>query len=378
MLRVIGVTYDHTVNYGSCFQAYALQRAIGQISIGGEACDYRIAAVRESGEWRAIEAAERKSSSPVLALKKQIAYLLALIHRKQFRAFEREHMRFAPVESLGRPNALDDQADAFVCGSDVVWNVAMNRHVGMFYLDFTDKYKFSYAASFGRPAIGTKEAEEIRPKIGALNAISCRETSGCGIIRDRFGRTAEQTADPVLLLRRREWEEIAAGDTPPDGYIFVYVTHLNDTMEAFLSRLRAETGLKVIMSVWGPRQILRKGVLQVQKPEYWLQLLRNAEYVVTNSFHATAFSVLFHKKFFTVVQGKKDEGINVRMYDFLHSLGLDDRMHAEVPETMNLAETDYRDADTALADMREASLAFLRRNLEAAYRQKMQREKGAE
>jgi len=103
-------------------------------------------------------------------------------------------------------------------------------------------------------------------------------------------------------------------------------------------------------------------------------LLRDAEYVITNSFHATAFSILFHKKFFTVVQGDKDKGINIRMNDLLNDLGLQDRIFSSVPETFDLKDIDYTNVDRILEEKRAESMAFLRENLEAAYREKMELE----
>ena len=99
-----------------------------------------------------------------------------------------------------------------------------------------------------------------------------------------------------------------------------------------------------------------------------IALLKNAEYVVTNSFHGTAFSVLFHKKFYTAVQDGKNVRSNVRLYDFLEGLGLSERLKSETPETIDLSAPDFTEADRVLSAQREESLAFLRRNLENAAR----------
>ena len=119
------------------------------------------------------------------------------------------------------------------------------------------------------------------------------------------------------------------------------------------------TGQKIIQSAYAPKQAIKQGMIQVQKPERWLQLLRDAEYVVTNSFHATVFSILFHKKFFTVVHGEKAKGINVRMNDFLTSVGLEDRIYSSIPNKIDTEDIDYTDADEKIASLREESLTFL-------------------
>ena len=134
--------------------------------------------------------------------------------------------------------------------------------------------------------------------------------------------------------------------------------------------LHNKTGLKVIRSAFAPGQVINQRIIQVQKPEEWLQLMRDAEYVITNSFHATAFSVLFHKKFFTFTRPGRKKGINIRMHDFLDGLNLGERMISSVPDSLDLTDLDFSEADCKLENMRQESIRFLQRNLENAYRQK--------
>ena len=90
---------------------------------------------------------------------------------------------------------------------------------------------------------------------------------------------------------------------------------------------------------------------------------------MTNSFHATAFSILFHKKFYTVVSGEKDKGINVRIYEFLKKTGLEDRLFSDVPESFDPNEIEFTNADRTIDRMREDSFRFLRTNLQRARRE---------
>ena len=159
---------------------------------------------------------------------------------------------------------------------------------------------------------------------------------------------------------------------PNRPYIFVYATHLNNTINNFLNKLKDTTNLRVVWAVAGPKQAIKRGILKVQRPDEWLGLLNNAEFVVTNSFHATAFSVLLHKKFFTVVHGDKTRGINVRMNDFLNTIGLDNRIFTGVPSSFDLSDFDYSCVDEKIQNMREESLGFLRHNLEIAYQKKLE------
>lgn len=364
MLRVCGVTFDHTTNYGSCFQAYALKSAVEGIFVGeGVKCSYELIPFKKCSDYPKKRDIKELVVSPWLEL-----------HRRQFMPFEKQHMKYAQCTNISQLGALNDVYDAFICGSDVVWSPDFNFGLGAFYLDFADKYAFSYAASFGKSRIDEKNNEQIGAWISRLESISVREKSGAEIARRYTDKPVQVVADPVLLLGKSEWNQLAAPSRKEKPYIFVYTTHLNETHRTFLNQLEKQTGLRIITSTYGPKQALKQGVIQVQTPQRWLQLLRDAEYVVTNSFHATAFSVLYHKKFFTVVHGEKAKGINVRMYDFLNGLGLEERMYSSVPDKIDTSDVNYDGVDEKIEVLRAESIAYLQRNLEAAYQQKLQLE----
>ncbi len=375
MLRVIGITFDHTVNYGSGFQAVALERAIEGITIGGEPCSYQLIPIWTLKGANGGQCETSLKRRLIQRAKRTGAGLLIGLLRPRFTPFEKRHLRFADVSRVEDLPSLNDHADAFVCGSDAIWNTVLNNGLGAFYLDFAKKYKFSYAASFGRAEISDAEIARIRDDILALDAVSCREASGCQLIRNRIGRDAELVADPVLLPGREVWDEIAGEPGKKGKYIFVYATHMNQAIKDFLKTLQERTGLKIIRAGSSPKQVLLQKIVRVQTPEQWLRQLRDAEYVVTNSFHATAFSVLYHRKFFTVVAGQKTGGVNVRMNDFLRMAGLEDRIFSAAPETLPLGEIDYTRTDHVLEKLRDDSMAFLRGNLEAAWRRRQEAEK---
>lgn len=364
MLRVFGVTYDHTINYGSCLQAYALQRAIEGIRIGNdESCQYELIPL-----WMCKDYPKKR-------IKNFVGLQLLKFYHRSFVSFEKKHMHYADCHSIASLPSANDQADAFVCGSDVIWNHYHNKRVSAYYLDFAEKYTFSYAASFGASNIDKAIVEKIRPYLSKLDCISVREKSSLQLIRDITGREGQVVVDPTLLLTEDDWNLIAPKQST-DGYIFVYTTHMNDKITEVINKIKEKTGLQVIVAEWdsSPSVLVKKGVFSVVSPERWLQLLHNAEYVVTNSFHATAFSVIFHKKFFTVVNGDKSKGINVRMNDFLGEIGLSDRIFSDIPEGLNLSDIDYSNVDMIIDAMRKESMDFLRSNLEAAYQQKLERE----
>lgn len=367
-MMVYGITYDHTTNYGSCLQAYALQTAIGQIRINGENCRYSLIPIRTF----------RTYPKPGHGWVKLAIALMNKRNKLRFRGFEEERMHYAPVRSFRELSSLNASANAFVCGSDVIWRPDLNFGLGAFYLDFAKKYAFSYAASFGISELDDAVRAFAAPKIAALREIGVREQNAADLVREWTGREAEVVADPVLLLDVAEWNKLAAKPDGKTGEIFVYATHPTPALEETARTLQATVGLPVDRNIWtrGIRDYLREGAKKMKSPDRWLQRLRDADYVVTNSFHATVFSILFHKKFFTVVNGELQEGANIRMFDLLSRLGLSDRIVNEVPRNILLDTPDFTTADREIAVMREDSVAFLRRNLEAAAEEAVNNKEG--
>ena len=365
MIRILGVTFDHTTNYGSNLQALALQTVIRSSKACGEECTYDILPLRlmKDFPW-----------PPRKTLKQRVAGVLVDLHRKQFDSFDADYMHYAPVTESDELGRLNDLYDGFVCGSDVVWNPTFNRHMDVYFLTFAKKHCFSYAASFSNQDFTDEEKKWTGTGLRHLDDISVREEQGVAFVRELSGRDAVHVLDPVLLMDREQWKQFLPAKSMKKPYIFVYVTHLNSHIQETIRILQKKTGYKVVISAWGPKQALKMGMLQVHKPMQWLELLSNAEYVVTNSFHATAFAVLFGRKFFTVVYGKKDEGINIRMYDFLHTLGLENRILASGDTAADFDEIDYTKAYSILAEERKKSYAYLQKNLDAVYRQKYNKE----
>lgn len=361
MLRVGGVTYCHTANYGTSLQAFALQQAIEKIEIGGEPCSYKLICLRDCKDYpeRYLENA------------KMLGNAYRKFNRRRFRQFEDKNIHFRMLKELKELPGLNAEFDAFVCGSDVIWNPEFNEGLGAFYLDFAEKYAFSYAASFGKATIPLDKLDKYADAIGRLRQIGLREKSAEEIVRRYTQAPIRTVVDPVLLLDGEEWSRIAGKQRKAPKQIVAYSTHDTEEFSAFAEKLQKETGLPVKRLLWGKtlRSALKKKVFFIAKQQEWLRAIRDAEYVVTNSFHATVFSIMFHKKFYTVVHGEKDQGRNIRMYDFLKFLGLEDRILDTVPDTLALGEPDFETALPRLAALREESGRFLQKNLEAAYRE---------
>ena len=190
MLRVYGLTYDHTTNYGSCFQAYALQTAIESMTIQGEHPSYFLIPILT---FRDLPISV--NFNLLRLVKNKIKRLFFFEQRKKFIPFEKKFMKYADCHQMKDLPFLNETADAFVCGSDVIWRPDLNNRLGIYFLDFATKYKFSYAASFGKT-----ELDKDYIAFAADNLISFNSISNFKIIIALFGLFKYNYITDILIF----------------------------------------------------------------------------------------------------------------------------------------------------------------------------------
>lgn len=356
MIRVCGTTYDHTINYGSCLQAYALSKVMNSISVDGEQVEYHLVPLREFKDYP-------RSHS----VKGIVANHIIKMFRKSFVQFESRYMQYADIHFMSDLDKLNDKYDVFVCGGDAVWRPDLNGMLSAYYMDYAKKYLFSYSASFGKAEFSEAEIEFTRKMLQNYREFGIREETGKEII-ERCGLSQKVTtvADPVLLLTRQEWDQISDQKINHEKYILAYATHVTENYKEFVKALSRHTGLKVIYTACSPKTALSQGLTKLHTPQKWLSLIRDAEYVVSESFHATVLSLIFHKKFFSIVGGEINSGINIRTYSLLLRFNLVNRMFSDVPEKWDLSEPDFSMFDENIIQTRQLGIDYIRRNLHKA------------
>ena len=353
-MKICHITYDHTINYGSCLQAYALDEIMKRMG-------YDVALCNCSEFANKVKQARIRNLPGTL--------LEHFFQGRSFRTFEKTKVCYTHLLHDDNPedfSRLNTEYDAFVVGSDVVWNTTLNRKANYFYLGFTDKYKFSYAASFGKGELNEADERLARQFLPALDAISVREKSSAENAARFTDKPIEIVQDPVLLLEKKDWLSLARKPQRTKPYIFVYVTYLTDGVLQYVARLQEQTGLEAAWVTVRLKDMFRLKTFRYPSPEEWLGLLEGAEYIVTNSFHATAFSTILHKNFSVFVPGDGRKGIGSRLYDFLEQFGLENRIYSRCPEKPDISMPDFSIADEKLPALKKKSMAFLRKNLEAA------------
>jgi len=372
-LKICGVTFDHTTNYGSCLQAYALQNVIEGMEIGGEKCEYKLIP-RSTFPTKKI-----RTRNPIILAKRLIYGRLNAYRRTKFAYFEDKYLHFADCHSRDELHSLNNQYDVFICGSDVIWNFTYTSGDPIFFLDFAEKYKFSYAASFGKADLSFAEEgillsespdDIYRKYISQLNAVSVREKYAVKLAKQYTDRPVHLVCDPTILLSAEDWRLLLDSNIDKGRYIFAYSTSTRPNYISFLKVLQKQTKLPVINVTWLNKDMIKQRTLYSPSPQEWLSLLYGAEYVVTNSFHGTAFSVIFKKKFFTAIQGERKVRSNIRLYDFLEDLHLEDRLYSTTPQRITEESPDFSYADQKIAQWRDQSLQYIHENLNYAFREK--------
>lgn len=187
-------------------------------------------------------------------------------------------------------------ADMYCTGSDQVWNSKWNNGIlPELYLSFVpkSKYKFAFAASFGQSYLSEEEVRKTKPWIEQYKYISVRESSGINILTDQYKYdNVMQIIDPTLTLTAENWRKFAAPRHFKQDYILIYNLNRSKQFDNYAVELSKKTGLKLVRLCTRYDQFYRvgKSVLVPTVPEF-ISLIDNAKYVLTDSFHATAFSM---------------------------------------------------------------------------------------
>lgn len=340
------LTCHNVYNYGASLQAFALQEHLKQMGHQVEIIDYLPPYMDKAYRIRFDLYNVSKSSKyykyveimPFLnylfVMKNFIQHLIKMYRqrnrKKAFDFFTKNKLqltnqRYRSYEELFNANL---SADVFVVGSDQVWNPLYNNgRDSSFFLEFVpeNKKKISYAASFGVSQLQPDDSKNISKWLKAFSWISVRESTGVKLLRDMNIR-ADHVIDPVFLLTQDKWRHLcdeAEGDYPSD-YILVYnLGVVSDEIKHCATTLASNKGLKII-AVEDSKEIKYADCsFNDCGPTEFVKLISNASYVVTNSFHATAFSLIFNKEFFVYIKNTTSS----RISDVLSMVKLSGRMN---------------------------------------------------
>lgn len=367
-MKIKTITCHEVYNHGASLQEYALLKFLENQGHESEAIHYKPDYLSQHFNfWRVSNPKyEKNIFIKLLYLLAKFPFRYKMLKRKKsFDAFSKKYIKTTTkLYETNEDLKLDlPKADAYICGSDQIWNsFFQNGKDPSFYLDFVpnEKLKISYAASFAIHKLDSNIKEFVKEKVSRITNISVRESSGKHILSDLGINEVTHVLDPVFLLDPTEWEKLCLDSIIKEDYIFVYDFDGNSLIEEFVTEQKIKHGYKVVSVNENVKYANHNFYLD--GPQTFLTLLSNAQFVVSNSFHAVAFSGIF-KKQFTVFN--RSEKINTRMQDFVKLFGIEQVLISNSTESENYNYTiDYNAFDKRLADLTIKSQEFLINALE--------------
>lgn len=334
----------HVYNYGAVLQACAL-RLFCERAIKGS--DVRIANFYHK---RYNHIFRRLSDRPLINVALNI--LSAFRYYALRRRMRREARFIHEYGNLSeRYDSCDDllknppAADCYISGSDQVFN-SNAMYPQLFYLGFEKTghvRKIAYAPSFGFSIFSEAFIESISGYVKDFDALSCRERSGADLLSRISGRKVPVVVDPTMLLSQSEWELIAVNPQYARRYIFIYDLNGAEHLVEIARKIEKQTGYAIVC-LTGKVQKFYKVDKQIYDagPAEFIGWIKNAAYVVTDSFHGTVFSLIFHRRFYAYVALEKAVE---RLTSLLDNFGMTDRLIRNSDEEIDVedySETDYQ------------------------------------
>lgn len=353
----IGILTQHfLLNYGGIIQNFALQQVL--LKLGHDPLTFEHDTCYSRTRWFLRSAKHVLKSHSLKGLPVYPTYQ-GRVGNKNFIKFVLKNIRSVTVKDFTPSLTQIYGLDAYIVGSDQVWRPAFNLgpRLGNMFLNFADDKvkKFSYAASFGcKEWEYTKEQEKACSKLAKrFDAISVREASGVELCKEHFGVDATLVLDPTLLLNKEDYGKVCHDVPKKKKHIFVYSLVVSEGVLAVAKKLSEATMLPIVVKQAGDK------VKKEDTIEDWFAEFRDADYVVTDSFHGMVFSIIFNKPFAIVMN---PSGGNDRYLSLLSPLGLMERIVKDGTLPSDSA-IDWQKVNTQLDSLRKTSLEFLKNNL---------------
>lgn len=352
-MNIVVTTYYKT-NFGASLQAYALQSFLKNNGHNASLLNY-------------CKKDEELYWSP-WTLKGSVSNLLKIIHYKslnrklsRFKSFRTDLLdETSEYYSCEDVDANPPNADIFITGSDQVWN--LRNCDELYFLPYAKKRNIktiAYAPSIGEYDLSIEQEEAFRRLIKNIDYISAREKNVVELLAKVSDSKCEIVLDPVFLLTREDWERIISKPLIKGDYIFSYTTSRRAFFEDSLYKICKKENLKsIFLPCESPisRGLIRSKVIWDAGPLEFLNYLYHAKAVCTNSFHATAFSIIFNKSFLAFPhKGTKDN----RIMNILNKFGLEDRFSSVDNPKYDVFGTDFTVANSNLLELRKSSVDYL-------------------
>lgn len=384
----IGIVTLVSDNYGNKFQNYAVEQLLSEY---GEVVTYQVENRRATVEGQYESALKKLTPTRIsesisarlmnyyditnarrsalgnlmyfLTHKNQIQSARALRHQK-FAAYQQEFLhisdRVITAENC-REEHWNQSHDYFVCGSDQIWNPYYGTTSELAFLSFASERSVALAPSFGVSQVGEEKKEQLSCWISDVKNLSVREEAGRQIIKDLTGRDAEVLLDPTMAILPSCWEALAQSPDVklPEKYILTYfLGRMTDSYYHRIRKVSEETGLPVV------------NLFNIEQPEYYsldpnevLYAIRNADLVLTDSFHGTVFSILFRRSFLVFRRNEGGKSMHSRLANLLGKFGLEDRLDDGGSAPGPVADEKWAQVGETILQERQRTRTYLKKAL---------------
>ena len=378
-MKVGILTILNVNNYGAELQCCALYRKLQQLGYDAEVINYLFGIHPEhvfDGEKRTVPIPLKQLIK--VKLLPVVQNMFCMFHQKNKRLrnkrFDEFHAKYNHLTSTVYPSVKSlyeakFNYDVLCIGSDQVWNYMKGYSLEPFFacFDKNNTKKITYASSIGLSSLSVEAEQVFKKELASFAYISVREQQASEILEKLLNRKIDVVLDPTLILNKQEWIEVAKYDMcPKEKYLLVYIVTIKpcDYVLSLARHIAKQRNLKIVRicrdaypehSGSDVEEILTAG------PSDFVGLFSKAEFVVTNSFHGTVFSINFSKPFYSVI--KSHHSTNSRLTSILKKLGLEDRIVPVGSQLPMISDIDFSDPSAKLEAERKLSIEYINKAL---------------
>lgn len=360
-------------NYGSILQAYALQQVLNEF----DDVEYEIISqydknpanaknffrkIRQIGFLNTLKRTFWRFMFP--KLKNRTSAMQNFIS-KNLKVSEKSYNS----ENIAETNKI---YDTFICGSDQIWNPKLTSLDSIYWLKFADKSKkkIAYAPSIGVEELSETEQKTVRENLSDFSGISCRELGGTKLLNSVLkDKECIKVVDPTLLVKKAVWDNISENFSDCKPYVFVYFLRCDKSARKAVEKFAKEKNLGIVTFPFLEAEYTEKydfifGDKKVwdASPADFVSYIRNADYVITDSFHASVFSIIYHKEFY--VFPKKGKAQMQRLVSLISENGMDNRIVKCYEDISAVKPVDWQKTDLIMEKNRKSSYDYLKKSLE--------------
>lgn len=354
------ITVHVGFNFGSKLQAIATSEVLKKVGYEPTCVNYIPPRVTHQRYWKTA------LKTPVKLLRRFLFYPIVLLTERNFDGYLSKHVRMSkPFYAQDNFREYCPQADVYISGSDQLWNYKHNEgNDKHYFFDGIEGTKIAFSSSFGMTSLPEDYKQYVKEQLSKYKAISVREQSAKELLAG-MNIKATHVLDPTFMLNKEEWKRFASKRIVKEKYLFVYLPYNIKDKDLVYQTVRMISDNKGLKVVSYSDNIIRDKyadkTIYLVNPGDVLSLILYADYVVTNSFHGTAFSINLNKQFWVYMPSM----FSTRITSILQKCGINDRLLDRVISYNQMeSKIDYTEINAILEKERMKALEFLNNALD--------------